>query len=116
MSDRKKTDGKTLFPVEILDNVGLVLWRAADNCEKRGWLQNSWGRPGGPQCLGGHIETAANELGLSVSELMGPEKTVISVVSQRNPIMGPTVEWNNAPGRTKEEVITALRNAARTAP
>lgn len=86
---------------QVIDRVGAVLLDAADYLEKFGWLQNEWGFGfQTARCVMGAIgecdhgfyyNDAKERLGATGLEL---------------------IAWNNTPGRTKEEVIARLRNAA----
>ncbi len=84
-----------------------ILLKAADILREYGWCQDAIEHPDGRRCALGAIAMAARVLGLKeyfhaerAMEKMLPNETVPS--------------WNDAPGRTAEEVIEAMEKAATT--
>ena len=83
--------------------VAEVLNAAADLIEKRGWCQHLAFDPDGRHCALGAIWA---------QRCPGPlEREAVAAVRRAtgSPFVG---EWNDAPQRTKEEVVEALRKAA----
>lgn len=83
-----------------------VLHRAADLLSEFGWCQ---GREGsldeGEICAMGAVNEAARSLGVPFRR-----DDALDLALDR---IAPYVpEWNDAPGRTKEEVVAALRHTA----
>ena len=87
-----------------------LLLDAADLIERQGWWD---GRPGsdGEQRTLHCIETAISAIGsIHHIDLARSEASV----NFSNYVSTPSITWNDAPGRTKEEVLTAMREAARS--
>jgi hypothetical protein len=78
-----------------------MLLDAADLIEERGWCQGSYSDQDGRVCAIGAIVRAGNHQHYRRAEAMMMMVVGMSVVG-----------WNDIKGRTKEEVITALRRAA----
>jgi hypothetical protein len=78
-----------------------VLNQAADYLEQHGWIQGGLGTPDGPRCVAGAIGGLERgrfcEAWLAFTRYLKPEHPAT---------------WNDAPGRTKGEVVAALRAAA----
>jgi hypothetical protein len=86
-----------------------VLVRAAEIVRERGLCQGPW-RAGGPLCAAGAVGAAAKELGLTRPEME-------SCLRQFAVVLGGAVfkdvhRWNDADGRTADEVAEALVRAA----
>lgn len=87
-----------------------TLNRAADMIEERGWAQREgWANEGGPLCLEGGIE-AATSITTRRDFIACPAYR--AVADYLNYGEKPLYWWNDQRGRTKEEVIEALRGAA----
>lgn len=111
-----------------------VLDRAADEIERRGWVQGSgWNLDsGGPTCLEGAIATVLEwdrDMPMSFGALSAcPAGQAVRAYLDMNPKIGearewctgsgaatacaPLFYWNDTPGRTAAEVIEVLRAAA----
>lgn len=86
-----------------------VLHRAADLLEEFGWCQLDDGsKASGSMCLIGSVRAAAGDLGFN-------EALALRSVYASPAIPSLPMHWNDAPGRTREEVIARLREAAETA-
>jgi hypothetical protein len=85
-----------------------VLARAADIVE-RGWRQDASTDGDHRRCLTMALNDATPEY--------APYRAALDAVAREIGIEGSNVcmvgQWNDAPGRTQEEVVTALRNAKR---
>ena len=77
---------------------GTILNAAADLIEQRGWCQYQFTR-GEQLCLVGAIAKAMEG---------APHASVMAYFQKRQRIMN-AVHWNDRTGRTKEQVIAALR-------
>ena len=96
-----------------MKDTATVLREAADLIDERGWRHGSDNRACG-EC----VATALN----SVTSTHGDFMVVIGVLAAHLDIpiarhgeplgFGGVYDWNGAPGRTKEEVTSALRAAA----
>lgn len=86
-----------------------VLIRAAAIVRERGLCQGPW-RAGDPLCAAGAVGIAGGDLGLSRAEM---EATVLRFARA---LGGSAVRdvhtWNDAPGRSAEDVADALERAA----
>lgn len=106
-TDRLTTELEPAPPVSAV--VGL-LGDAADLLETGGWCQNLFAADDGSHCLAGAISKAwglgrfatVPRLGFLAEEAVEDYLGIQSIVG-----------WNDADGRTKEEVVTALRGAAK---
>ncbi len=96
----------------VIDNpVVTVLRDAANLLRERGWAQGTYYRGGG-YCLLGAIRMARFG-GLIISDhddLL--YRSVMDAVGSR--IHRDIPDWNDVPGRTKEEVILLLETAAKS--
>jgi hypothetical protein len=95
-----------------------VLDLAADLIEKRGWVQGGeqnadsvddpWGRRGGPVCMEGAIGVAAGVGTLSCDINACPAGKAVRAYLNAERYQR-LYDYNDVPGRTKEEVIAVLR-------
>lgn len=90
-----------VIPAQAPDKDAEVRERAACILETNGWLQFSFGKDGGPRCLGGALSEANALRSVAILEAMFP--------GVADAVMAG-VNWNNAPGRTMAEVAAKLRN------
>jgi hypothetical protein len=91
-----------------------ILEEAIKLIQERGWFQKRLGKPG-QVCLG---------LAIARTSGSGPEKleallllrTIISQIPDNRPpgSFYSIVDWNDAPGRTKEDVVGLLRKGIET--
>lgn len=90
-----------------------VFTKAADVLEAFGWIQGTFGNIESGFCALGAIGRAEDELGRIGTDLE-PLHAAIRHASggQATPSI---VVWNDAPGRTQAEVVTALREAGQRA-
>ena len=91
---------KKLGETEIIDEVGKILLEAADYIERHGWCQNVYQNGLGNACVMGallQVVRTTSRDGKSLSRL----RKYLDVTSLEN--------WNDAPDRTKEQVVEALR-------
>lgn len=86
-----------------------VLLDAADLIEEKGWIQGANWRPGLGYCVFGAINKVTQN-DLAFSDAVGRVLTEIGRLNQ--PWTGGIARWNDEPGRTKDEVLAALRKAA----
>lgn len=85
----------------LLDPVSKTLLDAADYIEEHGWCQEFMWADGRVCALGAIL--IAKGTGLS-----GPRDRLMAFLKNPESI----TKWNDAPGRTKDEVVSALREAA----
>ena len=86
-----------------LDEASKVLLRAADLIEDRGWCQRALEDDMGRYCAIGailQVPGTTDERSVAATRLM-------KSICERD-----VAVWNNAPGRTKEEVVAKLRAVA----
>ena len=85
------------------------LLEAADIIEERGHCKETITNSAGNVCLYGALNIAFNEGARATSEASFQGLVAVGkyLGKDSNPI-----SWNNAPERTKEEVVSALRAAA----
>lgn len=86
------------------DRTTQVLLEAADLIEQRGWCQNSAQGPGGSICAAQALALAA-AYDFAFAAQVG--RKLLHTVGFRT-----VPKWNDAPGRTQDEVVAALRQAA----
>jgi len=82
-----------------------ILARAADLLETRGWCQGVLEDEHGHLCL-------VEALGITLTKYRALRHVVCRAVDQEIG-SGNFGAWNDAPGRTQDEVVTALRNSKR---
>jgi hypothetical protein len=78
-----------------------ILLGAAEIIEQRGWCQGDFQDGNGRVCMLGAISIS------SVSSPMGEAGNAIVLLGLKS-----VTQWNDTPGRTKEEVVARLRTAA----
>jgi len=81
-----------------------ILWDAAELIERKGWVQAAHWIPGEGYCAMGAILAFNNHLRSSDAR---PAKQKL-----RHHLRKSIHSWNDERGRTKEEVLTALRTVA----
>ncbi|MGH3116525.1 MAG: DUF6197 family protein [Gaiellales bacterium] len=86
-----------------------VLLRAAEIVRERGFCQGPW-RVGGPLCAAGAVSQAAEELGFVRPEMEARLRQFADALG--GSAHRDVHSWNDAPGRTAEEVAEALQRAA----
>ncbi len=89
-----------------LDEVGKATWAIADYIEEHGWVQGHYGDiyGNGPVCIMGAMQA------LYKTEMHPSCQKIRKVIGGNRNI----VDYNDTVGRTKEEVITMLKQAAKT--
>lgn len=92
----------------LLDPVSVALLEAADYIEEHGHCKNMLHTDGGQVCAIGALCAVAD-----FTILFSASDRVRSFLNLGHELhFNPVVTWNNAPERTKEEVISAFREAA----
>jgi hypothetical protein len=101
-----------------------LLTRAAEILDERGWFQGWYIRDDGCVCAVGAVNLAASEadgneaLDLDAESEWDNISTSVrwarenALEALRGAVDGSIVEWNDKPGRTKDEVQAILRRAA----
>ena len=89
---------------------------AAELVEKRGWTQKTYETRDGQVCLMGAVHMA---LGIEPN-VFTDDETFNIYLAARDRLqdildVDSPIEWNDQPERTKEQVVSALRAAARHA-
>lgn len=111
--------------VEVeLDDISKHILRAADYINEHGWCQHLVETPGGAVCLQGALFKTMDPQGRWLgryeklwrgpSEYLNAEKRVYNYLQHKGMIGNykGSHNWNDAPGRTKDEVINLLREVA----
>jgi len=102
-----------------IDEAGKILSDAAEYIVRHGWCQCVVENPNGAVCALGAICHATNDmiaqrlLAFSPPNTLARLKKVIGI-ARLDESWHDIQKWNDAPGRTKEHVVAALRGAART--
>lgn len=105
----EEADGPATVALPAAPSVADVLNGAADLIERDGWVQGMY-RYEHSLCIVGAIDTAAGCFGTNMTvDAMRARSTVADFI-EANP-----TAWNDKPGRTKAEVVVALRAAAERA-
>ena len=94
-----------------MERAAAILNRAAELIEKDGWIQGNW-REHGARCAGQAIYDALPyrmDFSASDSAWVAMRR---QIGKQRGDTMFEIAHWNDAPGRTKDEVIATLKRAA----
>lgn len=96
------------------DSVATVLNQCADHLEQYGWCQFELGYPQQPMCAIGVLSHhTSGEKSIPMSSYTKARNAIAAYVGVHYGAgKGGLVDWNNTPGRTKEEVIAAFRGAA----
>jgi hypothetical protein len=89
-----------------------LLSDAADAIERNGWTQGETISSTGGVCALGAIGLAAAELPDRDARCWAIVVTAKRIL--RNALHGPIAEWNDAPRRTKDEVVAKLREVAQS--
>lgn len=97
--------------------VQAILWRAAEILQTAGWLQGAGPDPWGPCCAAQAICRAAGGLGLGGEPVAVDTECYLHVLRYINsdPLKARFTflsSWNDLPGRTADEVIRTLKEAA----
>ncbi len=98
------SDPKWDEKVEVeLDAASLHLLRAVDYIQQHGWCQGIAFGPNGTVCVLGALDKTKEMLG-----------DYFKAINRLTPFIGGEAvqHWNDACGRTKEEAIKAMREAA----
>lgn len=84
-----------------------VLLKAAEIIEERGWCQGSYNKETGEVCAKGGLRKAVGWPHQDGEGYYGALDALYTLIGA-----GTILSWNDTPGRTKSDVITALRQAA----
>jgi hypothetical protein len=92
-----------------IDEAGKILLDTADYIERHGWCQNVYQNGLGNVCIMGALSRIVHR------PVQLPEGRIMEILPRLTKYLGVTRvdSWNDAPGRTKEQVVDALRGAAR---
>lgn len=89
-----------------------VLLKASEYLTLHGWVQHKMGHLGGPCCLVGAL-ISVDPYGEAREEAQQKIRRLLGIkANAENRHLRCLVNWNDAPGRTADEVIAALRAAA----
>jgi hypothetical protein len=102
------------FP-EVVEIPPLEPWRktlldAADLLEEKGWIQDSYQTCQG-YCMLGAIQYVLSGDAIKYTSLWTGDHTILKVLQNTTGTV-KIWEWNDARGRTKDEVLQAIRKAA----
>lgn len=112
-----KSPGESLTPSRegclSLDETSKLLLKAAAVIDERGWCQNEIGSRDGQVCLEGALYVAFYGK-LAVNHYLESHPVTYEALCRIRKAVGMNAafEWNDAPGRTKEEVVAKLRAVA----
>jgi hypothetical protein len=84
-----------------------ILERAARVIEERGWCQGHYETKSGAVCTSRAISIATDEVGNDMHDRFRARDTLALHIGRDS-----IASWNDVKGRTKEEVVTKLREAA----
>ncbi len=93
----------------LLDEVGEILLKAADYIDKHGWCQRR-AFIGKKACLLGAV-AAVIDGGIGTATIT-PTAAYEKAYCRLAKLVSGMGNWNDAPGRTKDEVVAVLRTAA----
>lgn len=108
-----------LEQIPTLDEVGQCMLDAANLLEQHGWCQCTTGNEYGEHCAVGAIESVLE--GIDIYKFFSPavQRLGAYIIEKENLPFSSSIfavpevtHWNDQSERTKEEVISALRNAA----
>lgn len=88
-----------------------VLRAAARYIEEHGWYQGDYAAPDGAVCALGAINVVVTGSPYDLGDGVDRDLTLAAanVIENRLGSIGPISWWNDAPGRTKDEVLAVLR-------
>ena|SRR5882672_2439208 len=97
-----------------LDEDGKVIWGVANYIDGHGWCQNMYST-GGKVCILGAYQALGNCHVMMIDniERHPPLKRIASFLGYVNLTLNGIAEYNDTKGRTKEEVVTMLKQAAK---
>jgi hypothetical protein len=94
-----------------LDEIGKILWDAADYIEQAGWTQHALETSNGRVCmLGAIIKSGANG---SFNQYPAVERLAIHLGRKCGDLAGFVVTWNDYTCKSQEQAVEALRAAAK---
>lgn len=93
----------------VIDKTSTILHRAADLIEQRGWCQNSLQDFKGRMCSIGAIQMAESNAKMTTQAAVKLSNYIQKMNIDR---WGLVANWNDAKGRSKEEVVATIRAAA----
>jgi hypothetical protein len=82
--------------------------------ERYGWSHGTLRTPSGRRCIAG-AQTVLHHLGYGDKRVVDEAGRHLDAVLQERGQHGPYYEWNDRPGRRREEVLDLVRTAASTA-
>jgi hypothetical protein len=95
-----------------LDEISLHILRAIDYLNEHGWCQFDTENPGGQVCLqGALIATDRKESRASYGTFMDANGRITKLINGGDPYTY-SHHWNDMLGRTKDEVVAKMREAA----
>lgn len=103
-------DKKWDKPLVVADPASDLLRKAADKIERCGWCQGTAQTYYGSFCALGALEHAQHAAGLHISVYFEAVSRLIDLLRLTQPASIAT--WNDTKGRTKEQVVSAMRDAA----
>lgn len=90
--------------------VARILRDAAVYLRAHGWTQGGYGNDGGERCISGALQSVC---GLSLHEYeSGPDTILHSALGFSDAFSADLFNWNDALGRTVEEVLDRLESTA----
>jgi hypothetical protein len=113
----EKREGEVQVPT--LDPIQRLLLKAAEIVEQRGWCQRSFENLDGQVCALGAINLAHHDCSGWGSRVFSGADLAVNAACRASQYVGRGIgyftlaNWNDTNGRTKEEVIAALRGAAK---
>lgn len=97
-------------PVSVQEHLELT----ALVIERYGWAHGTLRTPSGRRCIAG-AQTVLHHLGYGSKPVVDEAGRHLDAVLQERGQRGPYYEWNDRPGRRREEVLDLVRTAASTA-
>lgn len=104
-----KRQGEVQIPLEPWRQ---TLLDAARYIETHGWVQGELGTCDGPVCAMGALHYLPGVMPENQVEAWGRLMTYLKLSNEIVNQLHPIAAWNDAPERTKDEVVAALRAAA----
>ncbi len=99
-----------------MSEIGKVLSEAADLIERDGWCQETYEDYRGRRCMDGALIAVMGDTHVKLNDVEAalsahlPQVTSIHVAAPH--AWAPVIAWNDAEGRTQEEVVAKLREVA----
>lgn len=97
-----------------MNSASEVLINAAKYIEKHGWCQGHYRDNDGTVCVMGAIDTVTRKRADYIAPYLGAKNLLLDYLNEGRHFQWKSLpQWNDSTYRTKEQVLQAMREAAR---